>query len=81
MQQSNWGPIITDPVGIASKSATRTQGACPGTMMVLREGVFTIASGFYDIRYVDKSPQLRYSVYSCDRLPKGSSGNRARDDQ
>ena len=49
MRQSHWGPIISDLVGIAPKPATRTEGACASSALAFREGVFAIASGFYDI--------------------------------
>ena len=49
VNQSHWGPIISDLVGIAPKPATRTEGACASSALAFREGVFAIASGFYDI--------------------------------
>jgi acetyl-CoA C-acetyltransferase len=49
MHQSHWGPIITDLIGITPKPATRTEGACASSALALREGVFAIASGFYDM--------------------------------
>ena len=49
MHQSNYGPIITDLIGITPKPATRTEGACASSALSFREGVFAIASGFYDI--------------------------------
>lgn len=49
MRQSHWGPIISDLVGIAPKPATRTEGACASSALAFREGVFAIASGFYDM--------------------------------
>ena len=54
MHQSKLGPIITDPVGIGPKSATRTEGASACSVLVLREGVFIIASGFYDLVLVGR---------------------------
>jgi len=48
MHQSHWGPIITDLLGITPKPATRTEGACASSALAFREGVFAIASGFYD---------------------------------
>ncbi len=47
--QGHWGPIISDVVGLAPKPATRTEGACASSALAFREGVFAIASGFYDI--------------------------------
>jgi acetyl-CoA C-acetyltransferase len=49
MHQSHWGPIITDLIGITPKPATRTEGACASSALAVREGVFAIASGFYDM--------------------------------
>ncbi len=49
MHQSHWGPIITDLIGITPKPATRTEGACASSALAFREGVFAIASGFYDM--------------------------------
>jgi len=48
-RQSHWGPIISDIIGHAPKPATRTEGACASSALALREGVFAIASGFYDM--------------------------------
>jgi acetyl-CoA C-acetyltransferase len=47
--QSHWGPILSDTIGLAPKPATRTEGACASSALAFREGVFAIASGFYDI--------------------------------
>ena len=49
MHQSHWGPILSDLVGLTPKPATRTEGACASSALAFREGVFAIASGFYDI--------------------------------
>jgi acetyl-CoA C-acetyltransferase len=49
IHQSHWGPIISDLIGLAPKPATRTEGACASSALAFREGVFAIASGFYDI--------------------------------
>jgi acetyl-CoA C-acetyltransferase len=49
VNQSHWGPIISDLVGITPKPATRTEGACASSALAFREGVFAIASGFYDM--------------------------------
>jgi acetyl-CoA C-acetyltransferase len=49
MHQSHWGPIISDLVGLTPRPATRTEGACASSALAFREGVFAIASGFYDI--------------------------------
>ena len=49
MKQAHWGPIISDVIGHTPKPATRTEGACASSALAFREGVFAIASGFYDI--------------------------------
>ncbi|MBM3300093.1 MAG: hypothetical protein FJY85_09070, partial [Deltaproteobacteria bacterium] len=49
IHQAHWGPIISDLVGHVPKPATRTEGACASSALAFREGVFAIASGFYDI--------------------------------
>jgi acetyl-CoA C-acetyltransferase len=49
VRQSHWGPMLTDLIGITPKPATRTEGACASSALAFREGVFSIASGFYDI--------------------------------
>jgi acetyl-CoA C-acetyltransferase len=49
VNQSHWGPIISDLVGMTPKPATRTEGACASSALAFREGVFAIASGFYDM--------------------------------
>jgi acetyl-CoA C-acetyltransferase len=47
--QSHWGPIVSDLIGMTPKPATRTEGACASSALAFREGVFAIASGFYDV--------------------------------
>ena len=49
IQQSHWGPLISDLIGLTPKPATRTEGACASSALAFREGVFAIASGFYDV--------------------------------
>ena len=49
VEQSHWGPILTDALGLIPKPATRTEGACASSAIAFREGVFAIASGFYDM--------------------------------
>lgn len=49
VHQGHWGPIISDLLGLAPKPATRTEGACASSALAFREGVFAIASGFYDV--------------------------------
>ena len=47
--QSHWGPLIADIIGHSPRPATRTEGACASSALAFREGVFAIASGFYDL--------------------------------
>jgi acetyl-CoA C-acetyltransferase len=49
VHQGHWGPIISDLIGLTPKPATRTEGACASSALAFREGVFAIASGFYDV--------------------------------
>jgi len=49
VHQAHWAPLIADLIGLTSKPATRTEGACASSALAFREGVFAIASGFYDI--------------------------------
>jgi len=49
VHQAHWGPLISDIIGLAPKPATRTEGACASSALSFREGIFAIASGFYDI--------------------------------
>ena len=49
IHQSHWGPLISDLIGLTPKPATRTEGACASSALAFREGVFAIASGFYDV--------------------------------
>ncbi len=49
VHQSHWGPLVADLIGLTPKPATRTEGACASSALAFREGVFAIASGFYDM--------------------------------
>jgi len=49
VHQAHWAPIISDLIGLTPKPATRTEGACASSALAFREGIFAIASGFYDI--------------------------------
>jgi len=49
VHQSHWGPIISDVIGMIPKPATRTEGACASSALAFREGIFAIASGYYDM--------------------------------
>ena len=48
-RQAHGGPIISDLIGLVPKPATRTEGACASSSLAFREGVFAVASGFYDV--------------------------------
>ena len=58
VRQSHWAPIISDLIGLAPKPATRTEGACASSALAFREGVFAIASGFYDVVLVGGLEQM-----------------------
>ena len=47
--QSHWGAVLSDSLGLVPKPATRIEGACASSALAFREGVFAIASGFYDV--------------------------------
>ena len=49
VHQSHWGAILVDALGLVPRPATRTEGACASSAIAFREGVFAIASGFYDM--------------------------------
>ncbi len=49
VHQAHWGPLVSDLVGLTPKPATRTEGACASSALAFREGVFAVASGFYDM--------------------------------
>lgn len=49
VHQGHWGPIIADLLGHTPKPVTRTEGACASSTLAFRDGVFAVASGFYDI--------------------------------
>ncbi|MCD6358352.1 MAG: hypothetical protein J7L90_00085 [Dehalococcoidia bacterium] len=49
VHQGHWAPIIADAIGHTPKPATRTECACAASALAFKEGVFAIASGFYDI--------------------------------
>ena len=49
VHQGHWGSIISDLIGHVPKPATRTEGACASSALAFREGIFAIASGFYDM--------------------------------
>ena len=47
--QAHWGPIVADVLGHTPKPVTRTEGACASSTLAVRDAVFAIASGYYDI--------------------------------
>jgi len=49
VHQGHWGAILSDALGFVPRPATRTEGACASSALAFREGVFAIASGFYDV--------------------------------
>ena len=69
MHQAHWGPIISDLIGVAPKPATRTEGACASSALAFREGVFAIASGFYDIVLVGGVEEM--SKRSTEEVAEG----------
>lgn len=58
VHQAHWGPIVSDLLGMAPRPATRTEGACASSALAFREGVFAIASGFYDMVLVGGVEQM-----------------------
>lgn len=69
MHQAHWGPIISDVIGLAPKPATRTEGACASSALAFREGVFAVASGFYDIVLVGGVEEM--SKRSTEEVAEG----------
>jgi acetyl-CoA C-acetyltransferase len=69
VQQGHWGPIISDLIGLCPKPATRTEGACASSALAFREGVFAIASGFYDIVLVGGVEEM--SKRSTEEVTEG----------
>ena len=45
-EQSHWGAILSDALGLVPKPASRVEGACASSALAVREAVFAIASGF-----------------------------------
>ena len=69
IQQSHWGPILSDIIGLTPKPATRTEGACASSALAFREGVFAIASGFYDVVLVGGVEEM--SKCSTENVAEG----------
>jgi acetyl-CoA C-acetyltransferase len=58
VNQSHWGPIISDLLGHVPKPVTRTEAACASSAVAFREGVLAIASGLYDLVLVGGFEQM-----------------------
>lgn len=58
VNQSHWGPIISDLLGHVPKPVTRTEAACASSALAFREGVLAIASGLYDVVLVGGFEQM-----------------------
>jgi len=71
VQQSHWGAILTDALGLVPIPATRTEGACASSALAFREGVFAIASGFYDMVLVGGFEEM--SKQSTENVTEGLS--------
>ena len=71
VRQGHWGPIISDVIGLCPKPATRTEGACASSALAFREGVFAIASGFYDMVLVGGVEDM--SKRSTEEVAEGLS--------
>ncbi|OGN97478.1 MAG: hypothetical protein A2Z77_05475 [Chloroflexi bacterium RBG_13_51_36] len=69
VRQGHWGPIISDLLGLTPKPATRTEGACASSALAFREGVFAIASGFYDVVLVGGVEEM--SKRSTEEVTQG----------
>jgi acetyl-CoA C-acetyltransferase len=69
VHQGHWGPIVSDLLGLAPRPATRTEGACASSALAFREGVFAIASGFYDVVLVGGVEEM--SKRSTEEVTQG----------
>jgi len=69
VRQGHWGPIVSDLLGLTPKPATRTEGACASSALAFREGVFAIASGFYDVVLVGGVEEM--SKRSTEEVTQG----------
>jgi acetyl-CoA C-acetyltransferase len=69
VRQGHWGPIISDLLGLTPKPTTRTEGACASSALAFREGVFAIASGFYDMVLVGGVEEM--SKRSTEEVTQG----------
>lgn len=69
VNQSHWGPIISDLLGHVPKPVTRTEAACASSAVAFREGVLAIASGLYDMVLVGGFEQM--SKRSTEEVAEG----------
>jgi len=69
VNQSHWGPIISDLLGHVPKPVTRTEAACASSALAFREGVLAIASGLYDMVLVGGFEQM--SKRSTEEVAEG----------
>ncbi len=69
VNQSHWGPIISDLLGHVPKPVTRTEAACASSAVAFREGALAIASGLYDIVLVGGFEQM--SRRSTEEVAEG----------
>ena len=69
VHQAHWGAMISDLIGLTPKPSTRTEGACASSALAFREGVFAIASGFYDIVLVGGVEEM--SKTSSEEVAEG----------
>ncbi len=69
VHQAHWGPIVSDLIGLTPKPATRTEGACASSALAFREGVFAVASGFYDVVLVGGLEEM--SKRSTEEVAEG----------
>ncbi len=69
VHQAHWGPIVSDLIGHVPRPVTRTEGACASSALAFREGVFAIASGFYDMVLVGGLEEM--SKRSTEEVAEG----------
>ena len=69
VNQSHWGPIVSDLLGHVPKPVTRTEAACASSAVAFREGVLAIASGLYDMVLVGGFEQM--SRRSTEEVAEG----------
>ena len=69
VQQSHWGAVLSDAIGLAPKPATRVEGACASSALAFREGVIAIAAGFYDVVLVGGVEDM--SKQSTEKVAEG----------